>query len=147
MLIEEHGSVASLDEFAGELMQPLTFEGRVISGNRIGRTIGFPTANIAVSGVEPGLYGIYTTTLALEDGRSYAGVSNLGIKPTVGSDRPLLEIHIFDFEEDIYGTHVVAMLHDKLRPEQRFSSLEALQAQLATDIKGARSLMAAINSA
>ena len=135
--------MVSLDEVAGARVRPLTFEGRVVTGNRIGRTIGFPTANITVSGVEPSLYGIYTTTLILEDGRSYTGVSNVGVKPTVGSDHPLLEVHIFDFVDDIYGMHVIATLHEKIRPEQRFSSLQALKDQLAMDVKQARDLMAA----
>lgn len=121
----------------------LVFVGEVITGNRIGRTIGFRTANVAAPQAERDRYGIYTTTVILEDGRSFGAVSNLGVKPTIGSEHPLLEVHIFDFEEDLYGTRIEATLHHRLREERRFPSLEALKAQLALDREAARRRLAA----
>lgn len=119
----------------------LNFDGVVIEGNRIGRTIGFRTANVAAPAAEPSLYGIYSTTVTLQDGRSLAGVSNLGVRPTVGSKEPLLEVHIFDFDEEIYGQRIAATLHDRLRSERRFESLDALKVQLSIDMQTARTLM------
>lgn len=119
----------------------LTFTGLVVTGNQLGRTIGFRTANIGVPTIDPQLYGIYTTTVRLTDGRVCSGVSNLGIKPTVGSKYPLLESHIFDFDEDIYGQTITVTLHAKLRPEKRFESIDALKAQLNLDIQTARNMM------
>ena len=128
------------DQVSDGLLEVLSFSGPVIAGNRIGRTIGFPTANLAVAEINPRLYGIYTTTVILESGKQYAGISNLGVKPTIGSDKPLLEVHIFDFQEDIYGAHIYATLHKKLRAEQRFDSVEELKKQLTLDIQRARDL-------
>lgn len=121
----------------------LIFRGIVIPGNRIGRTIGFPTANVAAAHATPDCYGIYTTTIVLDGGRALKGVSNLGVKPTIGSHEPLLEVHIFDFAEDIYGRSITALLHERLRPERKFESVAALQAQLAIDVQLGRTLLAA----
>lgn len=126
---------------SAELGNSLIFAGEVILGKQIGRTIGFRTANVAAPDAKPDQYGVYTTTLTLEDSREYHGVANLGVKPTVGSEDPLLEVHIFDFCEDIYGQRLVAWLHQKIRHEQKFKSADALQAQLKLDLQLAQQLM------
>ena len=109
--------------------------GVVVAGNRLGRTIGFPTANIQL--YEPlkllpgnGVYSVEAETL----GRKFKGMCNIGVRPTVraGGQRTI-ETNIFDFDEDIYGLDLKVTFHHKIRDERRFDSIDALQAQLAAD--------------
>lgn len=110
-----------------------SFSGIVERGNQIGRTIDFPTANIKVADVEPEHFGVYVCTVKFADRKCASGVCNLGVKPTVGSLAPLLEVHIFDFNDDIYDQTISIFLHEKLRDEQRFDSLSCLREQLQSD--------------
>lgn len=114
-----------------------SINGIVCKGNQLGRTIGFPTANILVGNENPSDFGVYVATVDLPDRRRCQGVANLGVKPTIGSEQPLLEVHIFDFAEDIYGEEIHVRLHKRLRAEQRFPSLDALKKQLQHDRKAA----------
>lgn len=109
------------------------FTGIVCHGNQLGRTIGFPTANLMIGQYPSVNFGVYVSRVELADGRTLAAVANLGVKPTVGSDAPLLEVHILDFAEDIYGTEIAVELGERLRPEERFNSLDALKDQLRHD--------------
>lgn len=116
--------------------------GRVAHGDKRGRTIGFPTANIHLHRKAIPLRGVYVVELYGIAGEPLAGVANLGTRPTVDGMRTLLEVHIFDFERDIYGAHVhVDFLH-KLRDEQRFADFEALKAQIVCDAAQARDYFA-----
>lgn len=112
--------------------------GRVIRGDRIGRSLGFPTANIDLRGRQPPLRGVFAVRAHGAGPRSLLGVANVGQRPTVGGLRELLEVHLFDFSGDIYGRHLEVVFEHWLRDEQRFSSLEALRAQIARDSDAAR---------
>jgi riboflavin kinase/FMN adenylyltransferase len=117
-----------------------TVEGRVEQGDKRGRTIGFPTANVSLEGyLEPAL-GVYAVRVEIA-GKVYNGVANFGRRPTFDKKDVLLEVHIFDFKGDIYGQQIVVSLVHYLRPEMKFSGLDALKAQIGKDSETARSLL------
>ncbi len=121
-------------------------EGRVLHGDERGRTIGFPTANIDLGEYMRPALGVYAVRAGVpQDGRIvwHDGVANLGLRPTVGGDRLLLETHLFDFEGDLYGLHLRIALVDFLRPERKFASFDALKAQISDDSRQARQLLLA----
>ena len=107
--------------------------GHVVYGRQIGRTIGVPTANIRLQRYRSALTGVFCVSVHGLD-RRYTGVANIGVRPTVDGREPLLEVHIFDFDEDIYGRLLTVTVHHRLRDERRFPSLEALKAQIEIDI-------------
>lgn len=129
-------------EIAARLLgHPWTVEGRVEGGDRRGRTIGFPTANVSLEGyLEPAL-GVYAVRVEV-GGRKYGGVANFGRRPTFDKKDVLLEVHIFDFEGDIYGQPIVVSFISFLRPEMKFPGLDALKAQIARDSDAARRILA-----
>jgi riboflavin kinase/FMN adenylyltransferase len=128
------------DVAAALLGHPWTVEGRVEGGDRRGRTIGFPTANVSLEGyLEPAL-GVYAVRVEV-DGRKYGGVANFGRRPTFDKKDVLLEVHIFDFHGDIYGQPIVVSFISFLRPEMKFAGLDALKAQIAKDSEAARALL------
>jgi riboflavin kinase/FMN adenylyltransferase len=118
-----------------------TVEGRVEHGDKRGRTIGFPTANMRLDGLKPA-YGIYAVRATiLEDDKpvaTYDGVANFGIRPMFETQTPLLETFLFDFDGDLYGKHLAVALVAYLRPEAKLDGLEALKAQIAADSQAAR---------
>jgi riboflavin kinase/FMN adenylyltransferase len=128
-------------EVAASLLgHPWTVEGRVETGDQRGRTIGFPTANVSLEGyLEPAL-GVYAVRVEV-GGRQYGGVANFGRRPTFDKKDVLLEVHIFDFEGDIYGQPIVVSFISFLRPEMKFAGLDALKAQIAKDSETARALL------
>lgn len=128
------------DVAAALLGHPWTVEGRVEGGDRRGRTIGFPTANVSLEGyLEPAL-GVYAVRVEV-GGRKYGGVANFGRRPTFDKKDVLLEVHIFDFQGDIYGQPIVVSFISFLRPEMKFTGLDALKAQIARDSEAARALL------
>jgi len=112
--------------------------GRVIAGRRLGRTLGAATANIQLKHYRAAVDGVYAVEIDGLD-RRYRGIANIGVRPTVDGRTPLLEVHIFDFEGDIYGARLCIILRKRIRAEERFASLDALKAQIALDIVAARS--------
>ena len=125
-------------------------EGRVQEGARLGRTLGFPTANIALGeSLEPA-YGVYAISAGIDQGDETVwrpGVASLGVRPTVDSSdanagAPLLETYLFDFNGDLYGQHMRVALVDYLRPEWKFDGLEALTAQMKEDARRAKVILA-----
>jgi riboflavin kinase/FMN adenylyltransferase len=132
--------------FAGEmeraarlLGRPYALDGRVVQGDRLGRSLGFATANIRVKHDRAPLSGVFAVEVrGLEDGPR-RGVANLGVRPSANQvARPLLEVHLFDFCADIYGAHLNVRFNHKLRDEKRFPSFAALRAQIARDVESAR---------
>lgn len=122
-----------------ELGRPWAIRGTVSQGDQRGRTIGFPTANIPLGRHLEPARGVYAITALLADGRLLQGVANIGRRPTIGAGlESRLEAHIFDFAGDLYGQDVSVALHAYLREEQKFSSLDALKAQIAIDATAAR---------
>lgn len=120
-------------------------EGRVQKGDELGHSLGYPTANIELGEVLYPAFGVYAVRAAVELGgviRWHAGVANLGVRPTVGGTVPLLEVYLFDFDDDIYGRHMRVALVDYQRPEAKFDSLEEMMAQMKEDERQARSTLA-----
>ena len=120
------------------LGRPYIIDGRVSHGDKIGRQLGFATANIRIKHNPLPMTGVFAVEVSGLGERPLPGVANLGIRPTVGGTRPLLEVHLFDFDRDIYGSHISVRFDHKLRNEQRFPNFDALKAQIATDASAAR---------
>ena len=120
------------------LTRPFAIEGVVQHGDKVGREIGYPTANLDLGQYLRPAYGIYAVRGRLADGRVLGGAANLGVRPTFDPPKELLEPYFFDFSGDLYG-QVVSVEHvEFLRPEARYDGLEALKAQMAADCERAR---------
>ncbi len=125
-----------------ELGRPWAIRGEVAHGDKRGRTIGFPTANVALGRHLEPARGVYAVTARLANGEMYDGVANIGRRPTVNAGpESRLEVNIFDFEGDIYGTEITVALIAYIRPEIKFSGIDALTAQIASDAAQARELL------
>lgn len=141
------------------LGRPYAVCGRVVRGDRRGRRLGFPTANIALRRKNAPISGVFAVTMTIASGTEHAGpirsgsgqasawlrtgVANVGVRPTVeGEGCAGLEVHLFDFDGDLYHRAVEVHFHEKLRDEQRFASLEALQTQIRQDAAAARGVLA-----
>jgi riboflavin kinase/FMN adenylyltransferase len=120
------------------LTRPFTIEGVVEHGDKRGRTIGYPTANIALDRYLRPRFGVYAVRGRLPDGRVLDGAANLGIRPTFEPPKELLEPYFFDFSGDLYGQTLAIELISFLRPEAKFGSLDALVAQMEKDCEQAR---------
>lgn len=120
-------------------------EGEVISGDQRGRELGFPTANMSITGLHPPKFGVYAVKIDILDGPhagTYDGAASMGTRPMFGENRPNLETFILDFQGDIYGCHVSVALVEHLRPEEKFDSLEALITQMDADVVRVREILA-----
>lgn len=124
------------------LTRPFAIRGLVQHGDKLGRTIGFPTANLPLGTYLRPRYGIYAVTGVLPGGQVVHGAANLGVRPSFDPPKELLEPHFFDFEGDLYGQEIEIGFHHFLRPEAKFDSLEALTAQMERDCAQARELLA-----
>lgn len=124
------------------LTRPFTVRGRVEHGDKNGRLLGFPTANIDMGNYLRPRYGIYAVTGKLPDGRELKGAANLGIRPSFVPPKELLEPHFFDFAEDLYGQEIDVAFHAFIRPEAKYDSMDALMVQIARDCDAARDLLA-----
>ena len=121
------------------LGRPYSISGRVVHGDKLGKELGFPTANIQMKHNRPPLSGIFAVELCGLDGNCLPGVASLGVRPTVKQDgAPTLEVHVFDFHERIYGAHVRVNFLHKLRDEEKYPTLEALIAQIERDVADAK---------
>lgn len=132
-----HDQLALAEKMLG---RPYCIMGRVVRGNQIGRTMGFPTANIALQRQVNPVQGVYAVKVRLQNGKQYDGIANIGKRPTLNGVQQLLEVHIFDFNQNIYGNCLSVQLCHKIRAEQKFPSLEALQQQIAQDVEVAKKL-------
>lgn len=127
------------------LTRPFTVRGTVQHGDKNGRKLGFPTANIDMGSYLRPRYGIYAVTGHLPDGRVLNGAANLGIRPSFTPPKELLEPHFFDFAEDLYGQEIDVAFHAFIRPEAKFGDLDALIAQMASDCDVARAVLGAMD--
>ncbi len=123
------------------LTRPFAIEGLVQHGDKLGRTIGYPTANIDMGSYLRPAYGIYAVRGRLADGRVLNGAANLGIRPTFDPPKELLEPYFFDFAESLYSQCVAVQLIDYLRPEAKFDGIDSLIAQMQKDVARARQIL------
>ncbi|MEQ6248842.1 bifunctional riboflavin kinase/FAD synthetase [Sulfitobacter sp. HNIBRBA3233] len=122
-------------------------EGPVIGGERRGRELGYPTANMSIDGLHPPAFGVYAVLVDVLSGPhagSYHGVASMGVRPMFGENTPNLETFIFDFKGDLYGTPLSVGLVEHLRGEEKFDSLDALITQMDADSARARAILAAL---
>lgn len=133
------GELALAEQLLG---RPYRICGRVAHGDARGRTIGFPTANVDLHRRVSPLSGVYAVSVRGLQEAPLPGVANIGRRPTVaGDDRYLLEVHLFDFNREIYGQHVEVEFHQQIRDEMKFDSFEALRRQIERDARQARELL------
>ena len=123
----KEGRIQEVNQFLG---RPYTISGKVVEGDKRGRQMGFPTANIHMKHLRPALTGVYAVKLGNRN-----GVANLGVRPTIaGTPKLLLEVHLLNFNEDIYGQHVQVTFLEKIRDEMKFENIDALIEQIKKDI-------------
>ena len=120
------------------LGHPFCFQGRVIHGKKLGRKIGFRTLNLNPKRLQMPVQGVFAVTVEGIAERPWEGVANIGIRPTVSGLQPSIEVHLFDWQKEIYGAHVQVCLQHFIRPEMKFENLEALVAQIQQDVAKAK---------
>lgn len=142
-LLREVLAAGELEHAARLLGRPYNISGRVVHGDKIGRGLGFPTANVQLKRKRVPLSGVFAVTVSGVDKRHLPGAASLGVRPTVGAGlRPTLEVHLLDFDRDIYGHHVTVHFLHKLRDEAKYDSLSALTAQIQQDVAATRAYFA-----
>ena len=144
--IRAHLRLGETREAARLLTRPFTIAGMVEHGDKVGRTIGYPTANLQLGQYLRPAYGIYAVRGRLDDGRVLNGAANLGIRPQFTPLKELLEPYFFDFTGDLYGRRLEVELIEYLRPEAMFDGLDALIAQMDADCLRAREVLGAAHS-
>jgi riboflavin kinase/FMN adenylyltransferase len=133
---------------AAQLGRFWEIDGRVMVGDRRGRTIGFPTANLGLGEYLRPAFGVYAVRVSGDGpddplgGRTVDGVANIGLRPTIGTPEPRLEAHLFDTDTDLYGRHLRVSLIEFIRPEKKFAGLDELKAHIAADAFRAREILA-----
>ena len=141
--VREALKAGDMTRAAAILSRPFAIQGEVIHGDKRGRTIGVPTANVAMGDYMRPAYGVYATRSRLADGRRVDGVASLGVRPMYALETPLLEVWLFEFEGDLYGQTMETQLIARLRGEERFDGLDALKAQIEADAAAARAILSA----
>jgi riboflavin kinase/FMN adenylyltransferase len=136
--VRETLGAADFDLAEKLLGHPYFIMGRVVYGRQLGRELGSPTANIRLQRYRAALNGVYAVEVEGAGPERRLGIANIGVRPTVHGSEPLLEVHIFDFDEDIYGELLTVTFRHKIREEHRFESLDALKTQIALDIIAAK---------
>jgi len=131
-------ALGDMERAARLLGRPYLIDGKVVHGDKLGRQLGFNTANIYIRHNPLPMTGVFAVEVDGAGEHPWPGVANLGIRPTVGGVRPLLEVHLFNFDRVIYGTHLSVRFVHKLREEQKFPDFDALKAQIARDAQAAR---------
>lgn len=142
-LLTEGGAVAAAGRLLGHAV---ILQGLVVEGNRIGRTLGYPTANLRPAGHEQVIpaQGVYVAMVKVGS-HWHESMVNIGIRPTLDLENVTIEAHIFDFDEDIYGEHISIHFLDRIRDEMRFPSLGALKDQLQKDRSESLQKLRALN--
>ena len=136
------GDLATAEKLLG---RHYGMSGRVAHGNKRGRIIGFPTANIFMHRRAVPILGVYAVTVHGLEEKPIYGVANVGNRPTVDGTRSLLEVHLFDFDRDIYGKHIYVEFHLKIRDEKKFASFELLKQQIFKDAENAKAFFATVH--
>jgi len=128
------------------LGRPFSIKGRVVYGQQVGRKLGFPTANVQLNRYSAPLTGVYAVLVDI-DGMSYQGAANVGIRPTVGDlVKPILEVHLFDFSDDLYGQRIEVEFMHQIRDEAKFTTLDKLVETIRQDVKQIRAWFAGAKS-
>jgi len=143
-LVRQHLQAARPREATLLLGRPWEIEGRVEHGQKLGRDLGFPTANLLLGEYLQPALGIYAVKAGIDEGRGttwHDGVASLGYRPTVGGTHVVFEAYLFDWSGDLYGRHLRVALVDFIRPERKFAGLDALKAQIAEDAARARAIL------
>jgi len=140
--IREALEAGALDEAERLLGREYRMSGRVVHGEKLGRELGFPTANIELHRRATPLQGIFVVEVFGLEGEPLPGVASLGTRPAVGGSKAILEVFLFDFDQDIYGRHLQVGFLKKLRDEENFDSLEALTEQIQKDVDQAKAYFA-----
>ena len=122
------------------LGRPYTFSGKVVYGQQLGRQLDVPTANIWMPKQKLPISGVYAVNVRVED-KTYNGIANMGVRPTVGGTSPVLEVHIFNFSKDIYAKRIEVEFFKKIREEKKFKSIDLLKLQIQKDIEQAKKLL------
>ena len=141
--VREALAAGDMTRAARILGRPFAIEGEVVHGDKRGRTIGVPTANVRMGDYMRPAYGVFATRTRLPDGRLIDGVANLGVRPMFETPEPLLEVWLFDFTGDLYGQVVETLLIERLRGEMAFDGLDALKVQIDADARAARAVLMA----
>jgi riboflavin kinase/FMN adenylyltransferase len=132
----EAGQFAEVTELLGK---PYTISGRVVKGQQLGRKMGAPTANVHLHRYRSPLSGVFVVEATLENNEVLPGVANVGVRPTVcGDTKPILEVHFFDRDDDLYKQTIVVEFKKKIREEKRFENVDLLREQIQKDIQHAR---------
>ena len=132
-----------LERATGLLGHPYRMSGRVILGERVGRQLGYPTANVNLNRKQSAVAGIFAVRASGKDWGPLDAVASVGTRPTFGDNKPLLEVHIFDFDKDIYGEYIHVDFVARLRSEEKFDDVDALVEQMHRDSALAREILAA----
>lgn len=137
-IIREHLNNGELEKAKTLLGRNYSMSGHVIHGDKKGRTIGFPTANIPARRINCAVSGVFAVTVSMADGTEHHGVANIGHRPTVGGTRTQLEVHIFQLSKDIYGEFLKVTFRKKIRDEKKFDSFGDLKKQIEHDSQSAQ---------
>lgn len=122
------------------LGRPYTMQGKIVHGEKKGRTIGFPTANVLLSRCRSPLHGVFAVIATLGN-KTYKGVANIGNRPTLDGERMQLEVHLFNFDRQVYGSHIAVTPVKKIRDEVKFGSFEQLKNQITKDAQQANEVL------
>lgn len=146
-LIKEYlraGNIELVNKYLGHNFK---IDATVIHGNKLGRTLGFPTANFIINSYAKPKHGIYATRITLKDNKVYDSVSSFGVRPTIASTNyeEILEVNIFDFKGDLYGQKLSVEFIEYLRPELKFNNLEDLKQQIHLDCINAKKILNKLN--
>ena len=133
-----NGDIATASQLLGK---PFRLSGRIRHGDKRGRTIGFPTANLRIQDNIAAANGVYAVTVQGLGEQTLKGVANLGNRPTVDGTETRLEVHLFDFDQSVYGEHIIVELHEFIRPEKKFDDFATLTAQIHKDAIRAAELL------
>jgi riboflavin kinase / FMN adenylyltransferase len=132
------GNLSAAEQMLG---RPYTVSGRVVEGKKLGRTIGFPTANLATGDAQLPPDGVWAVRATCRDGQRFAGVANLGVRPTVDGGLRSVEVHLFDFSGDLYGSELEIQFYKYIRAETKFPSIDALKSQIQQDAARAKKIL------
>lgn len=140
--IREHLAAAEFEVAESLLGRPFSLSGRVMRGDQLGRTLGFPTANLKPGRKTLPVRGVFAVSVRETGQAERQGVCNVGLRPSVDGLQPRVEVNVFDVERDFYGRHLELVFHRRLREERKFDSLDALRAAIARDAEAARAFFA-----